>query len=236
MMLWLYIVGCILLLLFGLLMLSTVLQITATNEEFYVDVKYAFLKFRIYPQDEKNPKKIEKKKRKEERKKAKENAKKAVKTETVSEDETVTETKSQSTKTATKKGKKVKTKKEKKFDLQQVSDLLDMLQGIGKHLVNLIHNIRINLWLDLSIGGEDAAEAAINYGKYNAVVWTLIGQASGIMTVKPQKVNIKCDFEYDRLKFDLFAKIKLRLITVLVIGLCILFRILVNNIKKGKVK
>ena len=233
-MLWLYIVGGILLLLFGILMLPAVLQITATNEEFYVDVKYAFLKFRIYPQDEKNPKKIEKKKRKEERKKANENAKKAVKTETVSNSETLTET--QSTKTDTKKVKKVKPKKEKKFDFGQISDLLDMLQGIGKHLVNLIHNIRINLWLDLSVGGEDAAEAAINYGKYNAVVWTLIGQASGIMTVKPQKVNIKCDFEYDRLKFDLFAKIKLRLITVLVIGLCILFRILVNNIKNRKVK
>ena len=194
MMLWLYIVGGILLLLFGILMLSAVLQITATNEEFYVDVKYAFLKFRIYPEEEKNPKKIEKKKRKEERKKVKENAKKAVQTETVSNDETVTET--QTTKTATKKVKKVKPKKEKKFDFGQISDLLDMLQGIGKHLVNLIHNIRINLWLDLSVGGEDAAEAAINYGKYNAVIWTLIGQASGIMTVKPQKVKNKIATNY----------------------------------------
>ena len=61
----------------------------------------------------------------------------------------------------------------------------------------------------LKIGGEDAAQSALNYGKYNAVVWGLIGQASAIMKVDANDVKIDCDFENDRLVYDIKAKLNI---------------------------
>ena len=136
-------------------------------------------------------------------------------------------------KTETKKSdKKVKQNKNKANTIETISNVLEMLQGVPKYLIKLVNSIRINLRMYLKIGGEDAAQSALNYGKYNAVVWGLIGQASAIMKVDANDVKIDCDFENDRLVYDIKAKIKLRLITALVLGICIGFRILINNIKK----
>lgn len=234
-MLWLYIVLGILLFILILLLFSATLDVTASNDELYVDVKYIFLRFRVYPQKEKKPKK-EKKKEKDQTSSSN--------NETVTNEEIETKndevsnepkTESKVSKKSKKKKEEANKKKEKKTNpLTQIGDILDMLDGVGKYILKLVRSIRITIELDMKVGGKDAAEAAINYGKYSAAIWALIGHADALMTVNPKRVNIGCDFEFNRLTFFLHSKIKLRLITALVIALCLAFRVLKNYIKKER--
>ena len=238
-MLWLYIVGGILLFIFILLLFSATLVVTANNDEFYLDVKYMFLKFRVYPAKEKKPVKQPTDKPKKEAEDKTENKPQSDNADSVEQtvaDNKSAEVKSEKTdekKTADKE-KTPKKKKKSKNPFEQIGDILDLLDGIGKYVFKLIKAIRITLALDMTVGGEDAAQAAINYGKYNAVIWGLIGHADAIMTVNPKRVNINCNFEFDRLLYSVYAKIKLRLITALVIVIGAGIRLLKNYIKKDR--
>lgn len=211
-MLWLYIVGGILLFIIFLLLFSATLVVTANNYEFYVDVKYMFIKFRVYPSADKKPKTKKQKKPK----KAEKKDDKPPETQTDNKDD------------------KPKKKRKKQNPFEQLSDILNLLDGVSKYVYRLIKAIRITLNLDMSVGGEDAAVAAINYGKYSGLIWAAIGHAGALMTVNPKSVNINCDFEFDRLLYSVYAKIKLRLITVLVIAIGAGIRILKNYIKKDR--
>ncbi len=80
---------------------------------------------------------------------------------------------------------------------ETLSRTVKPLVGLIKKAVKLFGKCVITkAELDALVTGEDAAEAAINHGRYCAVIYPFIGLISSITKVKSRgkKINIHCDF------------------------------------------
>lgn len=96
-----------------------------------------------------------------------------------------------SDKPAENKPKKVKPTLSELFEL--VKALLDSL---GTPLKKLLHRTRIaHLRVNVICGGEDAAQAALNFGKTNILVGNILGWIDVVFTLeKPDDIHIDVDF------------------------------------------
>ena len=122
-------------------------------------------------------------------------------------------------------------KKKKKFSRDMIKPLLraakDLLGGLRRKLI-----VR-NLTLHVTYGGEDAAEAAINYGR----AWAMIGCIMPILenTFRLQKRDVDARLDYDLKKMMLFLQLEIRLRIGAAIGLALRigFR-LMRDLSKNK--
>lgn len=89
--------------------------------------------------------------------------------------------------------------------------------GVYKRsLLKLFRHIWINdLVVDFVAGGEDAFEAAMNYGKLNAVTYNVISLIRIWFPISVQTVDIACDFNSKESKFDGEFSVNLRLGTLI---------------------
>jgi hypothetical protein len=82
-----------------------------------------------------------------------------------------------------------------------IESSLEIILDLLKELISILKYCRISkLEVDAVISGEDAADAAINFGKCCAVVYPAIG---GICSLIPEKrnaknINITCDYCNDK--------------------------------------
>jgi hypothetical protein len=79
------------------------------------------------------------------------------------------------------------------------------------------------LTLDFSVCGADACQAAINYGKVNAATFNAISAVRQFFPVSVKSVDIACDFDGKKSRFDGGVDVKLRLPALISAGFLALF-------------
>ena len=153
----------------------------------------------------------------------------------VVEEETVS-TGSETIKTEKKKTKKEKhkaehetvseEKTEKKGKIAQLKDKYKAIKPYiptgWKYFKKLLKKIRFtNITADVTVGKEDAYEAALWYGKVQGIIFGSVGWLSCIFTVKLKKINVHCKFNEKITDGEIFLKVKVRPSTMIHIAFCL---------------
>ncbi len=217
-----YITGGIL----GLILLLLLLPIRIKlqyEEELYLWIGYAFFNIPILPaeeEEEENPEKPPPKSKKKKAKKPQESTEKKE-----------AEKKSQSGLISGKLKEIVK--------YQGVSGLLDLLRdlaviagGTGKKLLS--HLVVKKFDLLLTVGGEDAAETALLYGKLCGVVYSAVGTIFSVCKGRRYGVTVQPDFQAKELSAQLFFKGSIRLVFLVAYAVSGFFRFLGRIIRANR--
>lgn len=146
------------------------------------------------------------------------------------EQETVsTESETTTTQKTKKKGEPDKTEEtttEKKGKLAQLKDKYKAIKPYiptgWKYFKKLLKKIRFtNITADVTVGKEDAYEAAVWYGKVQGILFGLFGWLSCIFTVKLKHVDVHCKFNEKITDGEIFLKVKVRPSTMIHIAFCL---------------
>lgn len=100
-----------------------------------------------------------------------------------------------------------------------------LILSASKPVKRLIGHIRVsNFYLFITAIGEDAAQAAMNYGKINWLVHTALAVLYNTVKLNVKKIDITADFTSGKTEYELSCKVKLRLGTAIGCVLWFLFR------------
>lgn len=114
-----------------------------------------------------------------------------------------------------------------KIKIQQAKILWNCVK---KPLIKLFGGIHIDdLMIDFKIGGEDACEAAVNYGKVSAVVYNAISIIRIWFPITVKTVDINCDFDSQKSVYDAELSVKLGLGTAVAVLLTALWGYIKNK-------
>lgn len=229
---WVWIVFGVLAVFAVMLMLSLTLAISYIDGDLTIGFRYGFLRFKLHPQKEKKkkdkkPSKIKRLFRISKKKKSKQqNLEKTDK-----DDVDKSDIDRKNIKKAKKRAKKEK-KKLSRSPMEIYELAVEMLEGLSKPMKRIAKGIRIsNLELDFIIGGEDAFETAISYGRISGIIGYLIGLIHSLMRLHIKDIDITTDFDAKESIYNAKMLIKLRLGTLLIAGFSIFYKILVNTNK-----
>lgn len=229
---WLIFIDILLIIVLAL-MLSVTVNVHL-NDETRIKIRYAGITiFSVSPEDEKHKKQ---KKNKEKQRKSPDD-----KSDNISADKENPEQKTESTADKAKESKKTH-KVEKKADNNGNDGLLSklglsgdtgetiefikqLISSASKPVKRLISHIRVsNFYLLITASGEDAAQAAMNYGKINWLVHTALAVLYNTVKLNVKKIDITADFTSGKTEYELSCKVKLRLGTAIGCVLWFLFR------------
>lgn len=198
---------CLILFILFLLSFSITLKIKL-DDNINVWFCFMFFKFKLYPLKDKklNPKKTNKKQNHKNKKSNKNNY-----------------------------DDKEKSKKQKPDFKETVMLIIDVIKSTVKPLKNLFNHIRItDVKINMAVGGEDAYNTTITYGKTITAINGSIAFLKNFINVKVRYINVFCDYNISQIKQDMSFKIKLRGFIIIFAGLCIIYNILVNTFKRNK--
>ena len=101
----------------------------------------------------------------------------------------------------------------------------DFIPMTWKSFRSLLKQIRFyDTEIEITAGKDDAYDAAMNYGRLNAVLFHGLGVVGTIFTLfKPKRAEVKCVFDKKVFEYEISGKIKVRPSTVL--GIVIVFGI-----------
>lgn len=103
--------------------------------------------------------------------------------------------------------------KKAKMDLEQI---MQMIENAKPPALRLFRKIRLKkIYIDIVVGGEDSAQVALNYGKFNIAVNGFICWLENTFTTEVKEVNIEADFDKEQSDIFAHAKLKLRLSTMI---------------------
>lgn len=229
---WLIFIDILLIIVLAL-MLSVTVNIHL-NDETRIKIRYAGITiFSVSPEDEKHKKQ---KKSKEKQKKSPDD-----KSDNISADNEnpmqnteSTPNKAEESKKMHKVGKKADnngnngllSKLGLSGDISETIELVKQLvESASKPIKRLISHIRVsNFYLFITASGEDAAQAAMNYGKINWLVHTALAVLYNTVKLNVKKIDITADFTSGKTEYELSCKVKLRLGTAIGCVLWFLFR------------
>lgn len=102
-------------------------------------------------------------------------------------------------------------------DISETIELVKQLvESASKPIKRLISHIRVsNFYLFITASGEDAAQAAMNYGKINWLVHTALAVLYNTVKLNVKKIDITADFTSGKTEYELSCKVKLRLGTAI---------------------
>lgn len=229
---WLIFIDILLIIVLAL-MLSVTVNVHL-NDETRIKIRYAGITiFSVSPEDEKHKKQ---KKNKEKQRKLPDD-----KSDNISADKENTVRNTESTADKAKESKKTH-KVGKKADNNGNNGLLSklglsgdigetiefvkqLISSASKPVKRLISHIRVsNFYLFITASGEDAAQAAMNYGKINWLVHTALAVLYNTVKLNVKKIDITADFTSGKTEYELSCKVKLRLGTAIGCVLWFLFR------------
>lgn len=229
---WLIFIDILLIIVLAL-MLSVTVNVHL-NDETRIKIRYAGITiFSVSPEDEKHKKQ---KKNKEKQKESPDD-----KSDNISADNENTVQNTESTADKAKESKKTH-KVGKKADNNGNDGLLSklglsgdigetiefvkqLISSASKPVKRLISHIRVsNFYLFITASGEDAAQAAMNYGKINWLVHTALAVLYNTVKLNVKKIDITADFTSGKTEYELSCKVKLRLGTAIGCVLWFLFR------------
>lgn len=201
------IAGCAVVVLL-ILLLCNVTVIFDYNGEIYLRISYLFFTIVKFPAKKKRTRKKDKK------------AKKAVKAVAEAADESGEPTGKNSGDNPQKSGENRKKSEKKKSD-KTLEDLFALarlvLDSLGKPLKKLLKRTRISHFsLNVICGGDDAAKAALNYGRMNILVGSALGWIDSYFILKPvDDLNVTVDFQSEETYADCYCEVRLTLIAAL---------------------
>lgn len=252
----LLIIGGIVLILLILLNLPITADISYISEVFDLKVKY--LGILCYPRPEKPEKPAKPKKR---RKRKKKKSQKDIQKKTTSE-KYMTEAETKQTppteqvekkpeeklppkeNAEKKKPEKVDMGEEKEDAKQKLQDIKEKIKLVKRILISskkglrmLLRDIKIyDIFIDIDVADLDAAEAAISYGKMNAIVYNAISFIRVFFTISLKKIIINCKYNSDESRYDFAASVRIRPSVIILAVISIAFNYYVNLKKEEKNK
>ncbi len=139
------------------------------DDKFYFEVKWLFIKYQIYPTKEKS---------KEEPKEQTEKIKKTEKS-----------------KKTEKKPNPIKAF----YNNQGIEGVVELIESSASAISGMFKRIAKaiivnNLFVDMTISGEDSAKTALKYGKMCAILYPAVGSIYSVMKIQKYHVNINPDF------------------------------------------
>lgn len=149
-----------------------------------------------------------------------------------------------------KKGKKHKSIPQKKQKLEEKSSVWrDILKEKGiKGLLSLLgqmtnaaaggakklfrHLVIQKCFLQVTVGGEDAAQTAMEYGYLCAAVYPAVGAVIANTKCKSHNIRVLCDFDSPETDFRFYGKCSIKVLFLLAAGWTVLYRFLKSQIKE----
>ena len=204
---------------FLLVLLLPVRVYAAYQEELFLKVSYAFFSFRLLPQKEEKEQFPVPKKEKAAKKPPK--------------------TASQEKEKPPSQAKQLKKKAKEILHYQGLSGLLELLKdiggiaaGAGKKLFS--HFTLKNFDLLLTVGGEDAAETALSYGKLCGVLYPAVGSIVTACKCRKYGVTVQPDFDAPETQAEFEARGQIRLVFVLAYSIQALFRFIMRVVRLNR--
>lgn len=128
-------------------------------------------------------------------------------------------------------GKKKKMSAEERVSgIKKVLEQLKIIWGFCKKpLLNLFRGVYIDdVVVDFRICGEDACEAAVNYGKISAIFYNALNMIRTMFPMSVRTVDIVCDFDGKESAYDGECAVRLRLGTAVAAALTMLWGYIIN--------
>lgn len=125
--------------------------------------------------------------------------------------------------------------KDGKLTLEEMFELAKALvDSLGKPLKKLLRRTRIcKLRINITCGGDDAADAAMNFGKTNILVGNILGWTDTFFTLKkPDDIHIGADFQSEETLTEFSFSARLTVFAALAFALTALGRAVGNYRKK----
>ncbi len=134
-----------------------------------------------------------------------------------------------------------KGKKEKDPKIPTLEEIFELIKvfvdSLSKPLKKLLKRIHIcNLDIRMLCGGEDAAKAALNFGKANLFISNALGQLGCWFTLKKPHVSISVDFHSEKTVTEVSCVVKLSALTLLAFVFTFVGRLITKALKNIKVK
>ena len=129
--------------------------------------------------------------------------------------------------------------KKEKGKLAQLKDKFNMVKPYipmgWKYFRKILKKIRItNVQADVTVGKEDAYEAALWYGKVQGFLFSTIGWLGCIFTVKLKRLDVHCEFNEKVMDGEIYLKVKVRPSTMIHIAFCMAIKALCIFIRQKK--
>lgn len=204
-------------LLFLLLILAgRVTVIFDYGEELYLKISYLMFTVIKIPAKRKKSAKKDKKAAKSVKKAARSAEKAEEKSENPTSEKSeekadLSEEKSEKSEKSDKKGKK-------KPALSDIFALVKLVtDSIGKPLKRVLKRTVIShMSLNIICGGDDAAKAALNFGRMNILVGNALGWIDSFFTLKkPDRINVGVDFQREDIQYYVYCEVRLSLAALL---------------------
>lgn len=229
---WLIFIDILLIIVLAL-MLSVTVNVHL-NDETRIKIRYAGITiFSVSPEDEKQKKQKQKKEKQAKSNKESVSTDNAKAVENRNKKDTDKPDKSSSAEKTHKVEKKAKNNDDglmSKLGLsgdigETIEFVKQLISSASKPVKRLISHIRVNnFYLFITASGEDAAQAAMNYGKINWIVYTAIAVLYEAVKLDVKKIDISADFNSGKTEYEFSCKVKLRLGTAIGCVLWFLFR------------
>ena len=215
---WLIFIDILLIIVLAL-MLSVTVNVHL-NDETRIKIRYAGITiFSVSPEDEKHKKQ---KKSKEKQKKSPDDKSNNI---SADNEKPVQNTESTADKANGSSDISKESKKTHKVGKKTIEFVKQLILSASKPIKRLISHIRVsNFYLFITASGEDAAQAAMNYGKINWLVHTALAVLYNTVKLNVKKIDITADFTSGKTEYELSCKVKLRLGTAIGCVLWFLFR------------
>ena len=116
------------------------------------------------------------------------------------------EKKEKQTKTEQKTEKKEPGPKKKEPFLSAVNRGINLLTSVAALSKEVVSMHRVKYSVKVRVGSPDAAETAINVGKYNAALYSAAAVLSNLAVVKKSKISVMPDYDKKQTEIDFFAR------------------------------
>ena len=129
--------------------------------------------------------------------------------------------------------------KKEKGKLAQLKDKFNMVKPyipLGwKYFRKILKKIRItDVQADVTVGKEDAYEAALWYGKVQGFLFSTMGWLGCIFTIKLKRLDVHCEFNEKVMDGEIYLKVKIRPSTMIHIAFCMAIKALCIFIRQKK--
>lgn len=222
--------------LFFVFLLASFIKIEIEYDEtLFVKIKYLLFTFFRMPKTERQKRKEKRKKEKQKKKEEKLRRKNAKgqhiknkgsekpsekKTDTSKSDEKKSDSKNEDKdknekKEDVKNSKSEKEKKEKK-PKPDMAIIVGCIKAAKPYVKRLFKKIRFDdVFLEITVGGDDAAKAAVSYGVHCSAVYGLVEFLKDTVHFNAKQIKIGVDFDMEKSDYYAYCNIKLRLSTLL---------------------
>ena len=205
--------GCIIGLFAGILSLSAVVTVHY-SEEFLIWIGAGPFRYGVLVTEEEQAAREAKKKQKEKKKKT-------------------VPVKKKNSNVRQKKPSQPKKKPQKGNVKETVGIVLDLIRAIAGPLPFLLRHFRVTgLDVQVVVGGEDAAEVALNYGKLCGIVHGSLAALKNLISVRIKRVDIFCNFCSEETNQQINFKLIIRLGILLWAALRMAGRFLVYTFRR----